>query len=197
MKSLIFKDWGIRAMLAGRKTMTRRLMKPQTHIGIDNIEWRTDIVIGMNEPEIPGWAMMRNGIIEGIAECPFDVGDVFCAKEIYALLCDEPYGNMKDKDKIVYRATEPHNHGCLLKWESPMFMPEKYARIFRKITNIKAERLQDISEEDAQEEGVEFYCDLVGITHRDAFMMCMIDIYGLTVWDANPWVWVYEFEKEG
>lgn len=63
------------------------------------------------------------------------------------------------------------------------------------MTNIKDERLQDIREDDAQKEGVEFYCNVDGITHREAFKRCIIDIHGPEIWEENLWVWAYEFKE--
>ena len=98
---------------------------------------------------------------------------------------------------IIYKAiNKPDKDGSTsLKWKSPMFMPEKYDRIFRRMTNIKAERLQDIREDDAQKEGVEFYCNVDGIIHREAFKRCIIDIQGPEIWEEKLWVWAYEFKE--
>jgi hypothetical protein len=122
------------------------------------------------------------------------VGDIFYAKEAW----QDTYQLGDYPGEIFYRSTYLEDWvgsaTWVVKWRSPWHLKEINARIFRKITNIKAERLQDISEEDALKEGVEFYCEIDGITYREAFKRCIIDIHGPVVWDINPWVWVYEFE---
>ena len=199
MKSLNFKDWGIRAMLAGKKTMTRRLMKEQPpndtyflHQMIDTTNSDKTKFIGMYK-----WAtsnvIMRDN--EKYFKCPFSIGDIYYAKEAW----QDTYQLGDYPGEIFYRSTYLEDWvgsaKWVVKWRSPLHLKEIDARIFRQIINIKAEKLQDISEEEAQKEGVEFYCNLDGITHREAFKMCIIDIHGPEIWEINPWVWVYEFKE--
>ena len=199
MKAIIFKDWGIRAMLAGKKRMTRMLMKEQPpndtyflHQMIDTTNSDKTKFIGMYK-----WAI-SNVIMHGSEKyfkCPFSMGDVFFAKEAW----QDTYQLGDYPGEIVYRSTYIDDYRGLaperwiVNWKSPLHLREQDARIFSQIINIKAEKLQDISEEDAQKEGVEFYCEIDGITHREAFKRCIIDIHGPVVWDQNPWVWVYEY----
>ena len=182
MKSLIFKDWGIRAMLAGKKTMTRRLMNIP-------IWWEGHFNYSKDCAQL----ISRDG---GKLLYPkIRPGDLFYAKEAW----QDTYQLGDYPGEIFYRSTYLEDWvgsaTWVVKWRSPLHLKEIDARIFRQIIYIKAEKLQDISEEDAQKEGVEFYCEIDGITHREAFKKCIIDIHGPAIWDANPWVWVYEFES--
>ena len=184
MKSLIFKDWGIRAMLAGKKTMTRRLMNIP-------IWWEGHFNYSKDCAQL----ISRDG---GKLLYPkIRPGDLFYAKEAW----QDTYQLGDYPGEIVYRSTYIDDYrglapeGWIVNWKSPLHLREQHARIFRRITSIKAEKLQNISEVDALQEGVEFYCDLNGITYREAFKRCTIDIHGPKIWEENPWVWVYEFEE--
>lgn len=111
---------------------------------------------------------------------------------------------------------EPGSSPC--KWRPSIFMPCEFSRITLEITNVRVERLNDISESDAKAEGIneeEFYPDdgyplCVGYTHEKedknkayslyttrakAFKNLWESINGLDSWNANPWVWVIEFKK--
>jgi len=79
-------------------------------------------------------------------------------------------------------------------------MPKEAARTFLKVTNVRAERLQEITEKGAQDEGANPATNNSGIAHRALFINIWnatvstqdADLYG---WGANPWVWVVEFER--
>ncbi len=98
-------------------------------------------------------------------------------------------------------------------WNPSIFMPKEAARIFLKVTNVRVERLQDISENDAIDEGIDFFNhgyggSPVGIWYRNykyGTNNCSPKYSFQTLWDSinakkhpwesNPWVWVYEFER--
>ena len=87
-------------------------------------------------------------------------------------------------------------------WKSPMMMPEWAARYFIKITDIRAERLQEITEEDARAEGVKLlgyttqFGRLLGKnTYRWSFEQLWDSINPKYPWESNPWVFVYSFKK--
>lgn len=196
MKAIIYKDWGIRAMLAGKKRMTRMLMKEQPPNDKYTLHTLIDTTNNDKRKFIGMYAWLLPDVIINYSEkyfkCPFSVGDIFYAKEAW----QDTYQLGDYPGEIVYRSTYIDDYRGLaperwiVNWKSPLHLREQDARIFRQIINIKAEKLQDISEEDAQNEGVEFYCEIDGITHREAFKRCIIDIYGPKIWDTNPWVWV-------
>lgn len=85
------------------------------------------------------------------------------------------------------------------RWRPSIFMPKEVARIYLRITAVRAERLQDITEEDAIREGVMGWIDelIGGMTGKTRFQRLWDKLnaargYG---WDKNPWVWVYTFER--
>ena len=75
-------------------------------------------------------------------------------------------------------------------------MPKEAARIFLKVTNVRCEQLRDITNADAKSEGVMCASDNSGLMHRFNFRVLWDSITDeSTNWIANPWVWVYEFER--
>lgn len=78
------------------------------------------------------------------------------------------------------------------KWKSPLFMPRSASRILLEIKDIRVERLNGISEEDARAEGI-YWPD--PISRKDNFIQLWESIKGPGSWNKNPWVWVIEFEK--
>lgn len=84
---------------------------------------------------------------------------------------------------FIYRADSSIYSG---KWHSSMFMPKAAARIWLKVTDVRAERLQEITDCGARLEGVE---------NREAFRELWGKINGETSWDVNPFVWVIQFER--
>lgn len=103
-----------------------------------------------------------------------------------------------------YKADSFWNHECkLLKWKPSIYMPKAAARIWLEITNVRVERLQDITEKDAKAEGIKLSgsalrCALGNGPHfRDWFTLVWDELnakrgFG---WDVNPWVWVIEFRR--
>ena len=83
-------------------------------------------------------------------------------------------------------------------------MPKEAARIFLRVTNVRVERLQDITVEDALAEGMDKYIRLNGELDENSIITSFIGIWNSTIkksdldcygWNANPWVWVFEFER--
>lgn len=108
---------------------------------------------------------------------------------------------------FIYRATDgEHNEGHL--WRPSIFMPRRASRITLEVTEVRVERLQDISEADAKAEGAELH-DGLGVGHtgwrhdrdhgfvyafaRESFRALWESINGVGSWAANPWVWVISF----
>ena len=98
-----------------------------------------------------------------------------------------------------------------LRWKNKMFMPADKARFFIRITKVRCERLQDITEEDAIAEGIEKVCDYgttgyklytqpdAAFSDIDAvwsYESLWESINGKGSWDLNPWIWIYEFQLE-
>ncbi|WP_130952324.1 hypothetical protein [Klebsiella pneumoniae] len=201
-RGLIFNGEMVRAILDGRKTQTRRTVKPQ--------------------PDEDGLAKVTNGPWVDSSErnyrCPFGAaGDRIWVRETFCPVDDTQYGGEKWVD---YRATpkfeESHpagwdsapNDAEALKWRPSIHMPRWASRILLEITDVRVERLNAISEEDATAEGVppagSLLPDYPGTfltpkgdfaTAKVAFQRLWESIYGAENWQANPWVWVIEFKR--
>ena len=133
----------------------------------------------------------------------YNVGEILYLKEPYFIL---------ESKQIEYRY-EPtfFLEGCVMpkwQWKNKLFMPASAARHFIKITAVRAERLQDISNEDCIKEGIEeelnihngkqwfTYCNGTHSfdTPREAYKALINSIDGKDTWVNNPWVWVYDYE---
>ena len=185
MKPILFSTPMVQAILAGRKTQTRRLMKPQPdcpYIGFDG--WR-------DSPK--GSDML--GVIHKI---PYRIGENLWIRETWAEH-QEYYNDGSPVYKIphfIYKADGVFAN----KWRPSIFMPREAARIFLRVTDVRAERLQNITPSDCAAEGIfRDVCHYNG--HKDC--NCVDDYsvlwdslnskrgYG---WNVNPWVWVISFE---
>lgn len=105
--------------------------------------------------------------------------------------CDYPKGLYNGS----FSAAEPNR----IWWKRPsIHMPRWAARILLDITEVRAERLNDISEADAEAEGIDFLRHIPDadetISARQLFEFLWVSIYGQESWDSNPWVWVYPFK---
>lgn len=216
-RPILFNDQMVRAILEGRKTATRRIAKPVKHPDLGNI-YAPGALVLEREPQ---------HVID--RACPYgQPGDRLWVREAWQrpLISDEEQAAnqswWKDMTKFqnpghcAYRASGDDNEyvdpdgyfHC--KWKPSIHMPRWASRILLEITDIRVERLQDISEEQALAEGIDrrrladmqdIY-DIVGypnMTERptavSAFMALWASINGIESWDANPWVWVVEFKR--
>ena len=201
-RGLIFNGEMVRAILDGRKTQTRRIMKnqpagdfPQTPALIRN-------VVGA------GFQWYGHYGESGIFNCPFGaVGDRIWVRETWA---EAGAGAPELK---LYRADYPDHvpshyenvpPASDIRWTPSIHMPRNASRILLEITGVRVERLNSISQEDAQAEGMELtgwrptYSDPDSggevWTPYDNFAQLWESIYGEESWKANPWVWVIEFK---
>lgn len=195
---ILFSTPMVQAILADRKTQTRRIMKRQP----DARGVRTTNVM------FEDWHGVE-------IKFPYGrVGDVLWVRETW---CKIPQGP-DSFGAYLYKSMGDEPYG---KWKPSIHMPKSASRIWLKITDIRVERLQDIGEEDAKAEGVE-YCengfygphkspgyrnyfktDIQG-KHKDigpcttavaSFKTLWEVINGSESWEANPWVWVISFER--
>jgi hypothetical protein len=146
------------------------------------------------------------GLFEQIGLCTigylkptYKVGDILWVRETWADTKDSP-GNIHYKASATEADLE-WLKDCGVKWKPSIHIPRDAARIFLKVTNVRAERLQDISEDDAKAEGAKVQganpYDLP-YTHQKGFRRLWDELYapiGDSGWDANPWVWVISFER--
>jgi len=207
-RPVIFNGEMVRAILDGRKTQTRRVI---ANVGSDNC-------IPLQEP-----TKTKDGIFTHVMDapghglCPFgQVGDRLWVRETFMDLTGTGIEATTGKfEGFAYRADTPagsygdevrKEYG--LKWTPSLHMPRKACRILLKITAVRVERLNDISEEDAKAEGVKPAGDMLPdypdtfltpkgdfATAKVAFQRLWQSIYGEESWAANPWVWVIEFKQ--
>ena len=186
---ILFSGSMVKAILAGKKTMTRRVIKPKTLDKFINLIWNPN---------------------ENLNLSPWKVGDVLWVRETWNGI------RLGNGPEYWYRADEPEDAdtGVLReRWRPSIFMPRAAARLFLKVTSIRVERLQEITEEDAIAEGIEWSelskCAFTPpiklhqkwpisypfTTIKEAFKSLWDSInakrgYG---WATNPWVWIVEF----
>jgi hypothetical protein len=196
-KPMLFLVPAVQAILSDRKTQARQLIKRQP------------------DPEIEGnlseWELYFN--------CPYGkTGDRLWVKEPWLKYCDLYFYRASDASSIpdsLLQMGKP-------KWEPSIFMPRSASRITLEIVNVRVERLQDISEEDAIAEGIQKFDDgldsyalaqgkevteyfygtqrlarsCMGKTAKEAFRRLWDSINAdCAPWDSNPWVWCVEFKR--
>lgn len=140
----------------------------------------------------------------------YNVGDILYLKEPYCIGvngCDTLpsliYYKYNEKDMSFLTRTGLIND---INWKNKLFMPASAARHFIKITAVRAERLQNISQEDCIKEGIfqhishakvywkNGFDKLMYNSPREAYKALINSIDGKNTWDNNPWVWVYDYE---
>ena len=189
-RPILFSAPMVRAILDGKKTQTRRVVRAAPE-NADSVERQQNPYTGRQffRFGIPG--AMTAGFV-----CPYgQPGDRLWVRETWAHdaltleQCRAAHEDMMGGGVSYgpyYRATEVAPD--TLHWRSPRFMPRWASRLALEVTNVRVERLQDISDDDAREEGVE---------NRGAFAELCESIDGAGSCDANPWVWVVEFKRVG
>ncbi|PZE12736.1 hypothetical protein DMX10_13985 [Pseudomonas sp. 57B-090624] len=214
-RPIIFSGPMVRAILEGRKTVTRRVIKPQPYIDTSgNFCWNGSNY-GQNENG-PRSAALASPIpcskTKRVA-CPYGKpGDRLWVRETH-FINDFRGANVPEDDRaeaeIVYRA-DPlpcwEGEESEIPWRPSIHMPRWASRILLEITDVRVERLQAISEEQALAEGVKGEpCDHArqactdigcwGDTAKGAFGFLWESINGTGSWHANPWVWAISFRR--
>lgn len=227
-RPIIFSAPMVRAILEGRKSQTRRIVKAPIDFlgagGSKGEDW--------NDPRYWGWEDLENpshfGVLSRYPEkgdwsirCPYGVpGDRLWVRETWS----QDHRDFYPSFPIVYRADgypaewEIEN-GTIespevgrrfpFKWRSSMFMPRWASRITLEVTDVRVERLQNISEADAEAEGIQPFERCAGQSvYRwhgvdsplaanpvSAYATLWESINGKDSWDANPWIWALSFKR--
>ena len=189
---ILFSASMVRAILKGRKTQTRRVVKPQpTMQEVDGTYGVS--VLAFKQKKGKGHWIWPNAKDIIVTECPYgEHGDRLWVREAFT---ECPKGN------FIYREQEEtHDYGKSTadannKWTPSIYMPRRASRITLEITNIRVERLQDISDKDALAEGVDQTNTSIKGYATERFKNLWESINGAGSWDANPWVWVIEFKR--
>ncbi|HBX8171721.1 TPA: hypothetical protein MIH42_16890 [Klebsiella pneumoniae] len=220
-RGMIFNGEMVRAILDGRKTQTRRIMKVQPEPSksrpgdfwfsskkLESMVHISDFAPG-NSPIADYHLFIQEHC------CPFGaVGDRIWVRETWAR-----YNIDQNSHDLAYRATTPADWPEEGRWRPSIHMPRWASRILLEITNVRIERLNAISPEDAESEGLECtnftgFGDEPGLPSYpepdvyfdplkkqwkeyppEAFAGLWESIYGEGSWKANPWVWVIEFKR--
>lgn len=203
IKPILFNTEMVRANLDGRKTCTRRLVKPQPD---EKHTYPLGFVTDSTEKKEVGcfgFGIDEYGGSIKYVKPPYQPEDILYVRETWN----------KGLERYMYRAdysdTEKFYQGgkeIEMKWHPSIRMPKEAARIWLKVTDVRVERLQEITEVGIQKEGVEvdpkecagkfdFISELFLLFQRlwdSTIKKSDLDRYG---WDANPYVWVIEFER--
>lgn len=202
MKQILFNTEMVRAILDGRKSVTRRVVKGinDTARFLELSENPSIIAVDKRGHEYPKEVegLYADFVQDGnpdfpVVKAPYRPGDVLYVREAWQQNYDGGY---------AYRAG--HKFEKDSGWRPSIHMPSEAARIFLRVTDVRVERLQEITESEALKEGAEReYIDAdvnISLSAKNVFS----DIWDNTMnpenrdiyrWDANPWVWVIEFER--
>jgi hypothetical protein len=212
-RPILFSGPMVRAILEGRKTVTRREVKgfqiptEDTAIPVgDRQRWSA---IGQRDPRY-GFCVFGSTEaecakeLEEYAPCPYGKpGDRLWVREAWAEIS---VAKAPGESWVVYRECDNRtDYGG--PWKPSIHMRRRDSRILLEITDVRVERLQDISEEQARAEGITdggctncgnnepCGCDCPAPRAVDSFCHLWGEINGPHAWDANPWVWVVEFKR--
>lgn len=215
IKPILFNTEMVRAILDGRKTCTRRICKDANEYTVPDMEFynadrRTYAVHNFADKE------QMEQLSTAERTCPICPGDILYVRETWehfeCCCCEgDEHGNCyrepqqsalnKSCGCYMYRATDEIYGDA--RWHPSIHMPKEAARIWLKVTDVRVERLQEITPQGAWKEGARCSClhpvpDCAG--NKTAFVNIWnstikkadLDRYG---WDANPYVWVISFER--
>jgi len=188
----------VQAILEGRKTMTRRPLKPQPPVwerpkgDYSIMEFREYGKDSGNFRWLGAGLPCLKSPYNRVWRCPYgQPGDRLWVRETWA--------KQLGSQLFQYKASNDQLHG-LNKWKSPLFMPRWASRITLEIVKVRVERLQEITERDAVCEGMDGHCPLDKMTWntpREQFIKLWNFLYIKKPdlqWQANPWVWMIEFK---
>lgn len=221
IKPILFNTEMVRAILDGRKSCTRRICKDANECTVPdmdfyNAEKRTYAVHNYSNRE----HTEQLSTVE--RSCPICPGDILYVRETWEHFecwnCEgdergncpnEPQKSVLDKTCgcYMYRATNEIRGDA--RWHPSIHMPKEAARIWLKVTDVRVERLQEITVDDCHREGINietsavtdgetlnrnhyFSLEKFEILWDSTVKKSDLDRYG---WDANPWVWIIEFER--
>lgn len=198
MRPILFSGRMVRAIIAGTKTQTRRVVKlpgvkqgfPMDYRGQDVDRWRE---VAHGEWQGMGYVTAHPGVLAPCHDpfwCPYGgEGDRLWVREAYRL-------DGTREGQIIYRATAPTDAmDAPCRWRPSIHMPRRASRLTLEVTCVRVERVREITPEDCLAEGIEW--QMGPDSTRLAYMELWDSInaargYG---WAANPWVWVVEFLK--
>ena len=197
MKPILFNTDMVRAILDGRKTVTRRVVKPQPQYDVEKAKSAFDDIFDIVAATNP----------------PYQPGDILYVRETWSMISEwtdvDPSVGMFDG--YIYKADWSGNSHP--RWHPSIHMPREAARIFLKVTDVQVERLQESGKGwclEIEKEGICTPQDPILYISDDAFHDAlrkeMEKVWDSTInpkdrdkygWEANPWVWVISFKNIG
>lgn len=220
VKQILFNTEMVRAILDGRKSCTRRIVKPQQLVWLLPDKCKNGVPEEfLKEKKFmfkPYCNMTDIELINTAYKAPYQLGDILYVRETWCGLPVNEAGHFRGHPIYYYRADgDLRPEGWRGAWHPSIHMPKEAARIWLKVTDVRVERLQDITPKDAENEGVGnlFYEDIgyseknygtevdpeYGIAKEQfswlwdsTIKKSDLDRYG---WEANPWVWIIKFER--
>lgn len=200
-RPILFRDEMVRAILDGRKTQTRRLVRfPR-----DWTPWQVECATYDPSAFGGGTACLKARPDAETGSCverlraPWRVGDVLWVREAWASRQEGPF-----TFSVWYRSNgKPNVLG--VRWRPSIHLPRRFARLFLRVTAVRAERVNAISEEDARAEGVlpRFEVDVatfvmgrpITSTHVIGFKHAWDSMHGAGAFASGAWVWAITFER--
>jgi len=216
IKPILFNTEMVRAILDGRKSCTRRINKDANDYVVPDMDFydsdkRTYAVHNYSDKE------HTDKLSTAERTCPICPGDILYVRETWCALPVNEAGHMRGHCVYYYRADgELRPEGWRGTWHPSIHMPKEAARIWLKVRDVGVERLKDMTNNDALKEGAEgVRCDHAGLGAYGCTdcmntgwleppLLEFMDIWNSTIkksdldrygWNANPWVWVIEFER--
>ncbi|MCI8417040.1 MAG: ASCH domain-containing protein [Lachnospiraceae bacterium] len=193
---ILFNGEMVRAILDGRKTVTRRICKDGDDYSVPDMRFYT---ANKRIYAVHSYADKEHKNKLSLVErtCPICPGDILYVRETWA-------HHKNAEGGIIFRARCPRKLAETQKWYPSIHMPKEAARIWLKVTDVRIEKLQKIDEQEVAKEGINSHvhpkADYFDENQREMFAELWnstlkradLSHYG---WDANPWVWVIEFEQ--
>ena len=203
IKPILFNTEMVRAILDGRKACTRRICKDANECTVPDMEFYN---ADRRTYAVHNFADKEHTEQLSIAErtCPICPGDILYVRETWKKAPNGYY---------YYEDWQRNDIADITKWKPSIHMPKEAARIWLKVMNVRVERLQEITDEQAKREGIQYDECPTGFTWKQETDMhncyttqigAMQALWNSTIkksdldrygWDASPWVWVIEFER--
>lgn len=216
MKPILFNTEMVRAILEGRKTVTRRIIKPHLK---SKYKYKLGFIVDSTDKKQEGCYAFGISELGGRIKCvkpPYKVNDILYVRETW--IPKESEENGKLVKGFAYKA-DFTGYESMFAWRPSIHMPKEAARIFLRVTDVRVERLQDITREQVHKEGVpsriagentimlRAEIETGEVIEQNGIEMCHVDfatLWDSTIkkdqlntysWNANPYVWVIEFER--
>ena len=203
IKPILFNTEMVRAILDGRKSCTRRICKDANEYTVPDMDFYN---ADKRTYAVHNFADKKHTEQLSIAErtCPICPGDILYVRETWKKAPNGYY---------YYESWQRNDIADITKWKPSIHMPKEAARIWLKVMNVRVERLQEITDEQAKREGIQYDECPTGFTWKQETDMhncyttqigAMQALWNSTIkksdldrygWDASPWVWVIEFER--